>query len=337
MVTSAHGDEGQDVLLQRLETIAHKAAGHVEAEAPLTPRLLNHSENTTYLLSDADGNERKILRVHRTEYHSPNAIRSELSWVDALREDAGVHTPRILPGKNGERIQLIATEEVPEGRQCVFFEFLEGEEPDEDNLLPAFPNLGETTARMHRHVKHWKLPDGFERFSWNVETAFGPNPHWGHWQDGPNLNMERNELLARLVNAMSRRLNQFGDSHDRYGLVHADMRLANLLIHDGDTRVIDFDDSGITWYLYDLATALSFMEERPDVPELVAAWLEGYRRIEEVSQEEEDEIPTFLMFRRMLILAWMGTHAETELAQSLGDEYTDVTCELAETYLAKFG
>lgn len=335
-MTSAHGDEGQDVLLQKLEGVAQKAVGLIESASPLTPRLLNHSENTTYLLSDAAGNEKKILRVHRTEYHSPEAIRSELLWIDALREDAGVHTPRILPGKNGKRIHLVSTDDVPDGRQCVFFEFLEGEEPDEENLLPAFPNLGEVTARMHRHVKNWTLPEGFERFSWNVETAFGDNPHWGHWQNGPNLNEERNRLLDHLVSVMSSRLNNFGTSHDRFGLVHADMRLANLLIYNGDTRVIDFDDSGITWYLYDLATALSFMEERPDVPELVAAWLEGYRRVETISQEEEDEIPTFLMFRRMLILAWMGTHSETELAQSLGDAYTDVTCELAENYLSKF-
>ncbi len=336
-MASAHGDEGQDVLLEKLEGVAQRAVELVESDSTLTPRLLNHSENTTYLLSDAAGNEKKILRVHRTEYHSPVAIKSELSWIDALREEAGVHTPKILPGKNGERIHLVSTDEVLDGRQCVFFEFLDGEEPDEDNLLPAFPNLGEVTARMHKHARHWELPEGFERFSWNVETAFGDNPHWGHWYEGPNLNDEKKELLGNLVSVMSDRLTNFGFSHDRFGLIHADMRLANLLIYEGDTRVIDFDDSGITWYLYDLATALSFMEERPDVPELVAAWLEGYRREEEVSQEEEDEIPSFLMFRRMLILAWMGTHSETELAQSLGDEYTDVTCDLAEAYLAKFG
>jgi Ser/Thr protein kinase RdoA (MazF antagonist) len=336
-VTTAHGDEGQDALLQRLESVAHKATGLIESDVPLTPRLINHSENTTYLLSDSADTEQKILRIHRTDYHSPAAIKSELAWVDALREEAGVHTPHILPGNNGERLQFITTDDVPEGRHCVFFEYLAGEEPDEGNLLPSFPNLGETTARMHRHARNWTLPEGFERFHWNVETAFGDNPHWGHWHHGPNLNDERKQLFNRLVSAMSNRLNNFGDAPERYGLVHADMRLANLLIHDGDTRVIDFDDSGITWYLYDIATALSFIEERPDVPDLIAAWLEGYRREEEMSQADEDEIPTFLMFRRMLILAWMGSHSETDLALSLGDAYTDVTCELAETYLAKFG
>jgi Ser/Thr protein kinase RdoA (MazF antagonist) len=336
-VTAAHGDEGQDALLRRLESVAVKASGLIESQAPLAPQLINHSENTTYLLRNSDGAEAKILRIHRTDYHSPAAIKSELAWIDALREDEGVHTPHILPGRDGVRIHFIKTDDVPEGRQCVFFEFLAGDEPNGDNLMPAFPDLGAITARMHRHARNWTLPDGFERFHWNVETAFGDAPHWGHWHHGPNLNDERGKLFTRLVETLSHRLGRFGDSRERYGLVHADMRLANLLIHEGDTRVIDFDDSGISWYLYDLATALSFIEERPDVPALIAAWLEGYRREEKISQAEEDEIPTFLMLRRMLILAWMGSHSETDLAQSLGNEYTDISCDLAETYLAQFG
>ena len=61
------------------------------------------------------------------------------------------------------------------------------------------------------------------------------------------------------------------------------MRLANLLIDGGETKVIDFDDCGFSWYLYDCATALSFIEHRPDVPELVAAWVKGYRSVAPLS------------------------------------------------------
>ena len=39
----------------------------------------------------------------------------------------------------------------------------------------------------------------------------------------------------------------------------------------------------------------------------------------------------------LLLVAWIGSHAETDLAQSLGAPYTEGSCELAETYLSKFG
>ena len=225
-------------------------------------------------------------------------------------------------------------EELPDGRHCVFFEYLDGEEPNPEELAANFPNLGEVTARMHEHSMQWQLPSNFERFDWNCETVFGEHPHWGHWHSCPWVDEEARGILSKLVEALKLRLERFGQSPERFGLVHADMRLANLLIHNGETRVIDFDDCGMSWYLYDLATALSFLEDIPEVMELVEAWLTGYRRVRDVSQAEVDEIPTFLMLRRMLATAWIGSHSETELAQELGPDFVAATIPLAERFLS---
>jgi Ser/Thr protein kinase RdoA (MazF antagonist) len=115
------------------------------------------------------------------------------------------------------------------------------------------------------------------------------------------------------------------------------MRLANLLV-DGETvKVIDFDDCGFSWRLYDAATAVSFFEHEPQVPELLAAWAEGYRRVLPLAAEDEAEMQTFVMLRRMLLVAWIGSHSETELAQSMGVSYTEQTSPLCEDYLTRFG
>lgn len=332
----ADNDISQDELLRRLEVAAERAVDSVLPPANYALRMINHSENTTYRVTD-DQRNRFILRVHRTGYHTRNAVESELAWMKALREEAGVHTPEALPGAGGRLVHHILTDDLPEGRNCVFFEFLDGGEPDEENLLPAFPALGEVTARIHAHSRGWTLPNGFERFAWDFATTIGDQPHWGHWKDGLDLDPDRLALFERLTAAIGRRLERFGKGHDRYGLVHADMRLANLLVHDGDTRVIDFDDCGLSWYLWDLGTALSFIEDRPDVPALVDAWVEGYRRVEPLSDEDEAEIPTFILLRRLQLVAWIGSHKETDLAQEFGGEYTAKSCDLAEDYLAKFG
>ncbi len=115
------------------------------------------------------------------------------------------------------------------------------------------------------------------------------------------------------------------------------MRLANLLVDGDDVRVIDFDDCGFGWFMYDFATTVSFFEDHPMVPELRVAWLEGYRSVAEVSADEEAELDTFVMLRRLLIMTWIGSHYEyaTE-AQELGAGYTLATCPLAEAYLAEY-
>jgi hypothetical protein len=41
------------------------------------------------------------------------------------------------------------------------------------------------------------------------------------------------------------------------------------------------------------------------------------------------------MFRRLLLLAWIGSHQGVDIAAELGAGYTRGTCDLAETYLSR--
>jgi len=133
------------------------------------------------------------------------------------------------------------------------------------------------------------------------------------------------------------RLAAYGRGKDSYGLIHADMRLANLLIDGGRTRLIDFDDCGFGWFMYDFAAGISFMEDDPRVPALRAAWLEGYRAVRPLSAADEVEIDSFIMLRRMALLAWIGSHAGTELARSQAPHFASVSARLARDYLDRCG
>jgi hypothetical protein len=42
------------------------------------------------------------------------------------------------------------------------------------------------------------------------------------------------------------------------------------------------------------------------------------------------------MLRRMLLVAWIGSHADTAQAQAMGPCYTTETCDLADAYLSRF-
>ena len=85
--------------------------------------------------------------------------------------------------------------------------------------------------------------------------------------------------------------------------------------------------------MYDAATPVSFYEHEPQVPGLIESWKTGYRRVINLSKEDEAEIPTFVMLRRLLLVAWIGSHHETDLAKSMGLPYTEGTLGLCENYL----
>ena len=64
--------------------------------------------------------------------------------------------------------------------------------------------------------------------------------------------------------------------------------------------------------------------------------MRGYRRIGALSTEAEAEIATFVMLRRILLVAWIGSHSETDLARSMGVAYTEGTVPLCQAYLSRF-
>jgi Ser/Thr protein kinase RdoA (MazF antagonist) len=301
-------------------------------------RMINLSENATYKVESTDG-RCWALRIHRDGYHSKEAVASELAWVADLRNTGVVTTPRPLKGEDGQIIQICGHPRLPRPRNVVLFDWETGSEPGiGEDLTAPFEVLGEVTARMHLHSRQWKRPPWFTRHTWDFETSLGDDkPHWGRWRDGMGVDAEKQKLFGRTVDLIGRRLATYGKGPERFGLIHCDLRLANLLIDGKAVKVIDFDDCGFGWNMYDAATPVSFYEHEPQVPSLIESWKTGYRRVIDLPKADEAEIPTFVMLRRLLLVAWIGSHHETDLAKSMGLTYTEGTVGLCEDFLSRFG
>lgn len=302
-----------------------------------TVTLCNVSENHTYRVTDPDDGRQYALRVHRPGYRTPAQIESELAWLDALEADGTVHTPPVLRARDGRRVVRAQAPGIG-ARHVVVFEWVTGSAPDLDSgaaAIEQFETLGAISARMHAHARAWARPPGFDRPRWDYEHSIGPHGHWGAWRDGLGMGAQERDQLQRLDATIAARLAAYGQDPARFGLVHADIRLANVLADGDAVRVIDFDDCGFSWFMYDFATTVSFMEEHPRVPELRDAWVRGYRTQAELEPAAEAELATFVMLRRLLLVAWIGSHHTfAPEAAELGAGFTAVTCTLAEDYLS---
>lgn len=311
--------------------LAGQALGLYDLPRNVTIELISLSENETYKV-EAPSGRKWALRLQRPGYQSKNSLASEIAWLLALRNDGVLATPVPVAGLNGETIQIAGS------RNVVLFEWQNGRHPEINmDLRQCFRSLGAITAKLHSHSRAWQRPDGFERFTWDFESTLGEAPRWGRWRDGLGMSAARLDLFGHTAALIRERLEAYGISPDRFGLAHCDLRLGNLLLHQQELNVIDFDDCGFGWYMYDAATTLSFYEHLPQAGCLLECWLEGYRTVSELGKAEEEEIPTFLMLRRLLLVAWVGSHAETDLARSMGITYTDQTVALCSAYLARYG
>jgi Ser/Thr protein kinase RdoA (MazF antagonist) len=294
-------------------------------------RLINHSENHTFQI-DTAGEGSFTLRVHRTGYQSPASIESELAWLQALRRDTTLAIPEPIPGRDGQLLQAIGTS--GGDRLAVLFRHVPGREPEPDsNLGDLFVTLGRYAATMHNHATTWQRPATFQRQVWQAATVLDSGGLWGDWRVAPGVNETNRPVLDRLDSALWLRLAEYGTAPDRYGLIHADMRLGNLLVDGDRVTLIDFDDCGFCWFAYDFAAAISFHETNPAIPALKAAWLDGYRPVRPLRVEDVAAIDSMVMLRRMALLAWIGSHGETRLAQQHMRGFADGTAQLAERYL----
>ncbi len=294
------------------------------------------TENWTYRVEPPGGSP-AVLRIYRPGNRSPGAILSELAWMAALRDSAGALVPEVLRTTAGNLVVALVRDEPEPPCYGVLFSCAPGREPAEDELAAWFPRLGAITARLHQHARSWRQPPWFSRPRWDLRTTLGDTPHWGPWHSSVPDPGQRAQL-SRLAEVVTGRLRRFGAGTARFGLVHADLRLANLLVEGDQITVIDFEDCGLSWYLYDLACALTFNEGRADVAELVSLWVRGYREVEPLPPADEREIETFLMLRRLMLTAYAGLRHDTELAaQMRADGYNEVSCALAESYLSRFG
>jgi Ser/Thr protein kinase RdoA (MazF antagonist) len=292
--------------------------------------LLNISENTVFRAEEAD--RRLILRVHRPGYHQRQEIASELTWIEALRAAQVLDTPAPVPGTDGCLLRTLRLGET--AHSVVAFAEVPGHSPDpQEDLSGWFQTLGAITARLHAHARQWTRPASFVRKHWTVETMLGPHGHWGDWRRARGLSAAGEALLARAADAIGAALGRYGTAPGRFGLIHGDLRLANLLVDADRLQVIDYDDCGFGWFLYDFAAAVSFFEDAPTVPALMAAWTEGYRRLGTLSAEDIGVLPALILLRRMLLLAWVASHPEAPTAQAMGTAYTEGAIALADRFL----
>ncbi len=288
------------------------------------------SENATFRV-EVGAVPVAVLRVHRPDYHSASEIRSELAWIGALRAQDAVATAAPLT-LGGDAPACLAV--AGGGVHVSAFSFLPGQAPEPGaDLVPAFVRLGAITARLHRQAERWRKPAWFRRARWDWGTTLGDQPRWGEWQAAPDLDGPGRALIGRAVRRLEARLAAYGTGAARFGLIHADLRLANLLAAGDRLAVIDFDDCGFGWFVYDFAASVSFMEDDPRVAALAEAWCVGYRGVRPLGADDRAMIPDMVLLRRLMLLAWITSRAGSETADAFRPGFAAGTVRLAGRYL----
>ena len=332
-----------DDQVKTLETMARKALESWNlADAELWK--LKYRENCVFGVRDKTTGTQYALRIHRPGYHDAQALQSELLWMEALRHD-GLHTPDVIHTTDGQLNITVQVDAVPEARVCDLLGWVEGEqlgqiEGGETNLsadqIRANHKLaGRIAAQVHNQAQNWAIPEGFKRPVMDGPGLVSEQGYLGDFRTHPHLTPEQLALLNRAADKLLADFEAFGKASHRFGLTHADFLPENMLLDNGDVRLIDFDDCGFGWYLMDLATTLFFLLGEEGFEPAMEGLIDGYRELRELPDEELEMLGAFFLARCLCYVAWVATRQETAEFEELSPLLIGAAVDLANDYLGQ--
>jgi Ser/Thr protein kinase RdoA (MazF antagonist) len=283
-----------------ISTEAVEAASHWGG-VPL--RLLTNRENVVFEMVLPDRSH-AALRLHRPGYQSALAIKSELWWCTALAA-RGLPVAAPVPTAHGETLATLR-----DGRLCSAVRWLPGvplglagqtfDQPP-PRIRSLHHALGDLIAQVHAATDAMTLPDDFVRPLWNRGGLVGDAPFWGAFWDHPAADADQRAILLAARRFLSDWLAGYPVTGPGYGPIHADVLRENVLVDGDDVSLIDFDDCGVGYRVYDLGTVLSQNLYEPDYPAIRDALMAGYGQTRAVTVEQ---VEVFTLARTCASVGW---------------------------------
>ncbi len=325
-----------------MDAVLRRLVNLVEARWPLrcaSIQPIKVRENAVYAVHLRDGGK-VVLRVHRCGYHCDDALQSERTWMQAL-EAHGIEVPRHVLSNGGRSFERSRIEGFEGERQIDVFHWIAGQQLGSveqgvaaEGVADVYRKVGRLAARLHNQSSAWSAPAGFLRHAWDAEGLAGERPFWGRFWELAALTQSQRQLFVELRRALWRDLIEFGTACDRYGLIHADLVPENILVDGDSLQVIDFDDAGYGWHLFEIATSLYFIRRDSIYAQAREAVIAGYRQHRTLSDEHLELLPMFLAARGSTYLGWVHTRAGEPVADELTPALIELATAAAEDYLS---
>jgi len=314
----------QDVKIQTnsLTAFAHeilKKYGISDAEV----ESINFEFNATFSVSTRSG-QKYALRLNINSTRTVSNIYAETQWVRDLARIPSINVPTPIASLDDQH--LVSAHHADSGQTIygVMYSWLEGEEIGDEPTLDQLHTVGRAMALLHENSSNFTLTDGaelptFNDFFWGTEDYLFSSKSTLIPKDRQLIEQARD-----LIMMFTDELYATSEVH----IIHADLHGWNLMWHEDQLSIFDFDDCGYGVEAQDIAVALYYL----DTPEQDAAFLDGYKSIRPLPLYSEKAMRALLLQRRLLLLNYLYETKNAEHKEML-PAYLEKTIERVSTFL----
>ena len=283
---------------------------------PLQIDVISHSENIVCQVK-VDSQRQVVMRLHRPGYNKLTELDSEIAWVRSLAE-SGLPVPTAVQTPSGDYYRSIdiGGPDSIERRIVGVIEWVKGQPlgtpltNNSNNVVAHYKKIGALAAAIRRHSNSWERPIGFTRRRWDLNGLLGEDPLWGRFWDVTSLTKSQRSLFSEARAVLQNKLGELSTGPERFGLIHSDLHLGNIMNNAGALTIIDFDDAGYGWFAHEIAVALHPGVGESWFDEAREAFLEGYCSVYEIEPDEIASVDVFLTIRSLMIVGWLSDRPE---------------------------
>ncbi|WP_414622156.1 phosphotransferase enzyme family protein [Calothrix sp. CCY 0018] len=282
-------------------------------------KFLKHLENTTFKLSTEQGNF--LLRVYCGLQNTVQDIESEAKIIEYLSNCNNSQYQKPIYNNSHNFVSMVEASGI--AKPVSILSWIDS--PiigNQVNDLSLFEQLGKLVAHIHNQLANWQKPINFKRPMFDADGLIGSNGAFGY----ANLGYKYfDNQTVSLFESVYQRLIDFeavnGKQKNIFGIIHGDLHLNNVILHQNTLIPIDFDDSGWGYYIYDLAVILAKYSEMAEYSKIKTSLIKGYRSIKELSIEIENKLSLFMAARYICLALFLAGKSEEESIKQTALEY----------------
>ena len=262
-------------------------------------------ENFVYSF-DQDG-EGRILRVGHDARRPERQVYAERAWLRFLHAGGA---PVAAPLRLGSGEDLARVEDGVDGAYIgAVFERARGIRPEKENRDSRFYRAyGRSIGQVHALSRQFEAATDFGRPAWDSDDELPDRKIL------PDIDPE----VAQRSDQILDRIRSLPSDESRFGMIHQDPHMGNLLVEDGDRiTLFDFDDCCFGHFAYDIAMAFFYAttfdpDPAAEVREFFDDFASGYLQEHTLPLDCFDSIPLFMKLREIDLFSVIHNRFDVE-------------------------
>lgn len=258
--------------------------------------LITSRLNDTYLITTRS-DKKYILRVYRHNWRKEHDIMTEIELLLFLKSN---NFPVSIPIPTVKDNYVLPVNVAEGERFIVLYDCIEGTAPSLD--IDISYQYGQNLAQLHKLTLQWQSQ--YPRFQLDEDHLLNvPFKYIKSYFTDKQLELE---LLNETIQELNKFLIKLPKTSLNYGMCHGDHFGNSFIDAAGKQIFFDFDCSGMSWRMYDIAQFLWAIKMKfgvwteqylaPD-EELWQSFLKGYQSILTISNQDFYNLPHFSIIR----------------------------------------